>query len=63
MDAETKRQTPGVPTRPLPYVSPAGLITNTVGGPLYHLIHAGPNATGSRIARDVLERPAKGKRR
>jgi three-Cys-motif partner protein len=46
-----------------PYVSPAGLITNTLGGPLYHLIHAGPNATGSRIARDVLERPAKGKRR
>ena len=44
-------------------MSPAGLITNTVGGPLYYLIHAGPNATGSKIASEVLERPAKARRR
>lgn len=45
------------------YVSPAGLINNTVGGPLYYLIHAGPNKTGSKIASEVLERPAKASRR
>lgn len=41
------------------YVSAAGLITNTVGGPLYYLIHAGPNANGSKIATAVLERPGR----
>lgn len=41
------------------HVSPAGLITNTVGGPLYYLIHAGPNATGSKNASYVLENAQK----
>jgi three-Cys-motif partner protein len=45
------------------HVSPPGLINNTVGGPLYYLIHAGPNATGSKIASAVLERPVKAGRR
>lgn len=36
------------------HVSEPYLVTNTKGGHLYFLIHAGPNATGARIATDVL---------
>ncbi len=38
------------------HVSTARLITNSKGGHLYHLIFAGPNATGARIASHVLGR-------
>lgn len=45
------------------YVSKPGLITNRAGGPLYYLLHAGPNATGSSIASYLLEQPAPKRRR
>lgn len=35
------------------------LITNGQGGHLYYLLHAGPNATGVKIANEVLMRSAK----
>lgn len=36
------------------HVSAPHLVRNSRGGHLYYLIHAGPNATGARIASDVL---------
>lgn len=43
---------------PFGLVSPAHLVRNTQGGHLYYLIRAGPNATGLKIASDVLLGPA-----
>ncbi|MCP4043640.1 MAG: hypothetical protein GY731_17070 [Gammaproteobacteria bacterium] len=36
------------------FVSPARVIRNTRGNPLYYLIHAGPNKTGAKIAKAIL---------
>ncbi len=36
------------------FVSPARLIQSTSKHPLYYLIHAGPNETGSKIAKAIL---------
>ncbi len=36
------------------YASTAYLVTATNGHPLYYLVHAGPNETGSKIASHVL---------
>ena len=41
-----------------PFVSPARLIRGTRGHPLYYLIHAGPNETGAKIAKDILAQGA-----
>jgi three-Cys-motif partner protein len=38
----------------LGHVSPAYLVTNSLGGDLYYLLFAGPNATGAKIASHVL---------
>jgi len=38
------------------YVSAPRLFTNSQGGHLYYLIHAGPNKTGSKIANHVLKK-------
>lgn len=41
------------------YATMPRLITNKQGGHLYYLIHAGPNATGVKIADDVLMKSGK----
>jgi hypothetical protein len=41
------------------YVSAAREIRNTRGRPLYYLIFAGPNATGARVAGDILKQGAR----